>query len=170
MNNIYKKSAARDQKISKFVKENPTKIGSEALTNNPDPFVSYQEMFAKLLPGKTLEPIDPKAPQEFDYRIGTSKRMPFSSLSSGEREVVKVAFDLVWKRITHSIILVDEPELHLHPTLTFRLIETLKEIGGGTNQLFLFTHSADLISTYYATGNVFFIDFLHYPKLIKLIN
>jgi hypothetical protein len=77
VNNIYKKSAARDQKISKFVKENPTKIGSEALTNNPDPFVSYQEMFAKLLPGKTLEPIDPKAPQEFHYRIGTSKPMPF---------------------------------------------------------------------------------------------
>ncbi len=72
---------------------------------------------------------------------------------------MRVAFDLVWKRITHSIILVDEPELHLHPTLAFRLIETLKDFGGGTNQLILFTHSADLISTYYSSGNVFFIDF-----------
>lgn len=46
----------------------------------------------------------------------------------------------------------------MHPTLTFRLIETLKGFGGGTNQLILFTHSADLLSTYYSTGNVFFID------------
>jgi predicted ATPase len=71
---------------------------------------------------------------------------------------VKVAFDLIWKQIRHSVILVDEPELHLHPTLAFRLTETLKLLGEGTNQLILFTHSSDLISTYYATGNVYFID------------
>lgn len=58
----------------------------------------------------------------------------------------------------HSVIFIDEPELHLHPTLTFRLLETLKSLGEGTNQLILFTHSADLISTYFSVGNVFFID------------
>jgi hypothetical protein len=158
VNKIYKKAANRDQKIAKFVKDDPTKLGSDALTAHPDPFLPYQEVFARLLPGKTLESIDPKTPREFHYRIADSKPMPFTTLSSGEQEVVKVAFDLVWKRIIHSVILVDEPELHLHPTLTFRLIETLKGFGGGTNQLILFTHSADLISTYYSTGNVFFID------------
>jgi len=158
VNKIYKKVAARDQKLAKFIKAEPMKMGSEALAANPDPFLAYQEVFGQLLPGKTLEPIDPKAPREFHYRIGESQPLAFGTLSSGEQEVVKVAFDLVWKRITHSIILVDEPELHLHPTLTFRLIETLKGFGGGTNQLILFTHSADLLSTYYSTGNVFFID------------
>ena len=159
VNKIYKKVANRDQKIAKFTKENPDKLGLEALKKFPDTFLSYQEMFTRLLPDKTLEPIDPKSPREFYYRVASSDPMPFTSLSSGELEVVRVAFDLVWKRITHSIILVDEPELHLHPTLTFRLIETLKEFGGGTNQLILFTHSADLISTYYSSENVFFIDF-----------
>jgi hypothetical protein len=158
VNKIYKKSAARDQKIAKFVKSNPTQPCSDALKSNPDPFLQYQEVFAQLLPGKTLEPIDPKSPQDFHYRIADSTPLPFRTLSSGELEVVRVAFDLVWKRITHSIILVDEPELHLHPTLTFRLIETLKGFGGGTNQIVLFTHSADLISTYYSTGSVYFID------------
>ena len=158
VNKIYKKAATRDQKIAKFVKSDPSKPGSDALKSNPDTFLPYQDVFAQLLPGKTLEPIDPKSPREFHYRIADSQPMPFNTLSSGELEVVKVAFDLVWKRITHSVILVDEPELHLHPTLTFRLIETLKGFGGGTNQLILFTHSADLISTYYSTGNVFFID------------
>lgn len=140
------------------MKEKSHLPGTAALEANPDPFLPYQEIFSRLLPGKSLEPIDPKAPREFHYQIGDSKPMPVTTLSSGEFEVVKVAFDLVWKRLTHSVILVDEPELHLHPTLTFRLVETLKEFGGGTNQLILFTHSADLISTYYATGNVFFID------------
>jgi energy-coupling factor transporter ATP-binding protein EcfA2 len=158
VNKIYKKAAARDQKITKFVKADPSKPGSEALAAHPDPFLSYQSVFSQLLPGKTLEPIDPRTPREFHYRIGSSEPLPFSTLSSGEQEVVKVAFTLVWKKMTHSIIMIDEPELHLHPTLAFRLIETLKGFGGGTNQLFLFTHSADLISTYYSTGNVFFID------------
>ncbi len=158
VNKIYKKAAARDQKIARFVKDHPTQPGSDALTAYPDPFLPYQSVFAQLLPGKTLEPIDPKSPREFHYRIGQSQPLSFATLSSGEQEVVKVAFDLVWKRIIHSIILVDEPELHLHPTLTFRLIETLKGFGDGTNQLVLFTHSADLLSTYYSTGSVYFID------------
>jgi predicted ATPase len=158
VNKIYKKAAARDQKIARFVKDDPKRPGLDALHAYPDPFLPYQEMFAQLLPGKTLEPIDPKSPREFHYLVGESQPLPFSTLSSGEQEVVKVAFDLVWKRITHSIILVDEPELHLHPTLTFRLVETLKGFRGGTNQLVLFTHSADLLSTYYSTGSVYFID------------
>ena len=67
-------------------------------------------------------------------------------------------FDFVRKEIRHSVIIVDEPELHLHPTLTFKLIETLKKIGDLTNQFIFLTHSADLISTYYSTGDVYFID------------
>lgn len=121
VNRIYKKAAGQDQKIAKFVKNSPARPGSDALAEYPDPFSPYQDVFVQLLPGKTLEPIDPKAPREFHYRIGDSQPMPFGTLSSGEQEVVKVAFDLVWKRITHSVILLYEPELHLHPTLAFRL-------------------------------------------------
>ena len=87
-----------------------------------------------------------------------SEPLPFTSLSSGEQEVIKIVFNLLWKKISHCIVFVDEPELHLHPALVFRLIETLKDIGKGTNQYFFLTHSADLISTYYSTDNVYFID------------
>ena len=158
VNKIYQKVANQDLKIANFARHNPTAMCKEGLDANPDPFLPYQQVFGKLLPGKNLEPIDPKQPREFHYRIEDSGPLPFQSLSAGEQEVVKVAFDLIWKRIRHSVILLDEPELHLHPTLAFRLVETLKDLGEGTNQLFLFTHSPDLISTYYATGNVYFID------------
>lgn len=157
VNKIYMKAANRDNKIAKYVKENPDSTTRAALAANPDPFIQYQEVFAKLLPGKTLEPIDPKSPREFRYKIGAEGPFEFESLSSGEREVVKVAFDLVWKRIRDCVVLIDEPELHLHPTLAFRLIETLKGLGAN-NQWILFTHSADLISTYYTSGSVVFID------------
>jgi len=57
VNKIYQKAANRDQKIAKFTKENPDKLGAEALENFPDPFLPYQEMFTQLLPDKTLEGI-----------------------------------------------------------------------------------------------------------------
>ena len=158
VNKIFQKVANRNNKIAEYAKANPNGMISEALKHNPDPFMPYQELFKKLLPGKTLEGIDPKQLGEFHYKLDNGQVLPFSTLSSGEQEVIKITFDLLWKRITHSIFLIDEPELHLHPTLTFRLIETLKEMGDGTNQFIFFTHSADLISTYYSTGNVYFID------------
>ena len=158
VNKIYQKAANRGQRIFEFAKANPKELNEVGLKKYPDPFVPYQEIFGDLLPGKTLEPIDPREPKEFQYTIDAQEPMGFGTLSSGEQEVVKVSFDLIWKRISHSVLLIDEPELHLHPALAFRLVETLKGLGGGTNQIILFTHSADLISTYYSTGDVYFID------------
>jgi predicted ATPase len=158
VNKVYQKAASQDLKIAAAVRADPTALGQKYLDANPEPFAPYQRVFEQLLPGKQLEPIDPRSPQEFQYKVGPEGPFPFQTLSSGEQEVVKVVFDLIWKQIRHSVILVDEPELHLHPTLAFRLIETIKGLGDATNQLFLFTHSPDLISTYYATGNVYFVD------------
>lgn len=159
VNRMHQKLASRDNKLARFVKEQPRSLSlDDALRANPDPLVEFSETFAQLLPGKTLEPLDHRSPRELHYRTQKGGPFPFTSLSSGEQEVVKVAFDLVSRKIRHSVILIDEPELHLHPTLTFRLLETIKQLGDGTNQLILFSHSADLLSTYWASGNVFFID------------
>lgn len=155
---IHQKVANWDTNLAKKMKENQTLTGQQILQNLPDPSIPYQELFSKLLPGKTLEKIDPKNLREFYYKNDDGSVLPFTALSSGEQEVVKITFDLLWKKIRHCVFLIDEPELHLHPTLTFRLIETLKEMGDSTNQFIFFTHSADLISTYFSTGNVYFID------------
>lgn len=157
MNYIHQKYAVRDKKLAEELKRTPSQ-GERIIRDNPDPLIKYKEIFAQLLPGKELLDIKPESPREFQYKNVTGDILPFSSLSSGEQEVVKVIFDVARKDIRHSIIIVDEPELHLHPTLTFKLIETLKTIGDHTNQFIFLTHSADLISTYYSTGNVFFID------------
>lgn len=157
MNYIHQKSAARDKKLADELKKNPGN-GEKIITDNPDPLDKYKAIFSDLLPGKELLDISPAKPREFQYKDETGQTLPFNSLSSGEKEVVKVLFDVTRKEIRHSVIIVDEPELHLHPTLTFKLIESLKSIGEHTNQFIFLTHSADLISTYYSTGNVYFID------------
>lgn len=157
MNYIHQKSAARDKKLAEELKKNPSH-GVQIIKDNPDPLDKYKEIFSQLLPGKKLQDIKPESPREFQYKDTAGNILPFKSLSSGELEVVKVIFDIARKDIKHSVIIIDEPELHLHPTLAFKLIETLKTIGDHTNQFIFLTHSADLISTYYSTGDVYFID------------
>ena len=157
VNYIHQKSASRDKKLADELKKSPT-LGEEIIKKNPDPFEKYKKIFSDLIPGKQLLDINPAQPREFQYKDEDGQTLPFTSLSSGEQEVVKVLFDVARKEIKHSVIIVDEPELHLHPTLTFKLIESLKTIGEHTNQFIFLTHSADLISTYYSTGNVYFID------------
>ena len=158
VNYIHQKSAARDKKLAEMVKSDPSQTGTDILTKFPDPFEKYQKIFNDTLPGKELLDINPASPSEFRYRTPEGLTLPFSSLSSGEQEIIKILFDVARKDIRHSIIIVDEPELHLHPTLAFQLIESLKAIGNHTNQYIFLTHSSDLISTYYSTGDVYFID------------
>jgi predicted ATPase len=158
VNYIHQKSAARDKKLAEVMKSNPSQTGTEILIKNPDPFEKYQKIFKETLPGKELLDINPASPAEFRYKAPDGLILPFSSLSSGEQEIIKILFDVARKDIRHSIIIVDEPELHLHPTLASQLIESLKAIGDHTNQYIFLTHSSDLISTYYSTGDVYFID------------
>jgi AAA domain, putative AbiEii toxin, Type IV TA system len=66
-------------------------------------------------------------------------------LSSGEREVVNIAFDFQLRQPRDCIVFFDEPELHLHPELSYKLLRTLRSIGE-RNQFILSTHSPDVIS------------------------
>lgn len=158
MNYIHQKVAAYHNKLAEAVTNGSKITASKIKKRIPHPLDKYKKIFGDLLPGKELQDINPESPSEFRYKDHDGSILSFSTLSSGEQEIVKVIFDVARKEIRDSIIVVDEPELHLHPTLTFKLIETLKSIGDHTNQYIFLTHSADLISTYFSTGNVYFID------------
>jgi len=108
-----------------------------------DPLEKFYDAFAKLLPGRTLETFDEQA-QTIRYRTGTTV-LPLTSLSSGEREVVTIVFDFLLRDPQDSIIVFDEPELHLHPELSYRLLRTLRDVGE-RNQFIFCTHSPDIIT------------------------
>jgi energy-coupling factor transporter ATP-binding protein EcfA2 len=108
-----------------------------------DPLEKFYEAFTKLLPGRELESFDEKS-QAIRYRVGDAV-LPLTSLSSGEKEVVTIVFDFLLRDPHDCIIVFDEPELHLHPELSYRLLRTLRDVGE-RNQFLFSTHSPDIIT------------------------
>lgn len=131
-------------------KNDASNAGDVTLTKLKDPTEKYLNIFAKLLYPKKMLPIDINS-STIQYIDDDGTTRPFSELSSGEREVVILTFDIITQNPSHCLILIDEPEVHLHPELTFRLIKALKAIGEN-NQYFLFTHSPDIIGNSLDTG------------------
>ena len=109
-----------------------------------DPIQPFKEAFEKLLAPKVL--IEPDLQQQrLMYREGDDERS-IDTLSSGEREVLNIAFDFILRKPSDCIIFFDEPELHLHPELLGRLIKTLRS-SGERNQFILISHSPEVVSS-----------------------
>lgn len=108
-----------------------------------DPLAEFREIFRLLLPTKEFANPD-LGRQKLRYTEDGETR-DFDTLSSGEREVLTVAFDFLLRNPRDCIILFDEPELHLHPELASRFLLALQRIGD-RNQFIFTTHSPDLIS------------------------
>ena len=108
-----------------------------------DPSADFKHIFEQLLPGKVFLELR-RHDQEILYEFDGST-LEFGTLSSGEREIVVTSFDFRLHNPSDSIVLFDEPELHLHPEMATRFLRTLQEIGD-RNQFVLTTHSPDLIS------------------------
>ena len=141
--------------IFKKLESQRTSIGNQAIQlrnkgydsmnlSFSNPMIPFNEAFSKLLGPKTFA--TPRIrEQRLTYMDGENE-FDIESLSSGEREVLSIAFDFILRNPSHCIVFFDEPELHLHPELLSRLIMTLRGVGE-SNQFILVTHSAELISS-----------------------
>lgn len=109
-----------------------------------DPLDPYREAFFKLLGPKRLVKADVQGNTlRFEHK---GQEYDINALSSGEREVLNITFDFLLRKPSNCIIFLDEPELHLHPELSSKLISTLKS-AGENNQFILCSHSPDIISS-----------------------
>lgn len=77
---------------------------------------------------------------DFEYE---GKKYSFDGLSSGERAVLNFMVQYVYKRMYNSIVLIDELELHLHPTWQRRFLQNLTRLNHG-NQFIITTHSSTI--------------------------
>lgn len=108
-----------------------------------DPLAPFKRAFSQLLAPKELVNVDLQQ-QALLYREG-SQTFPTSELSSGEREVLHIVFDFILRNPEDCVVFFDEPELHLHPELSYKLLQTLRNVGP-RNQFIFSTHSPDIIT------------------------
>lgn len=59
--------------------------------------------------------------------------------------MVNIVFDFLLRGASDCVVIFDEPELHLHPELSYRLLRTLRRTGN-RNQFIFCTHSAEIIT------------------------
>lgn len=78
------------------------------------------------------------------FRNGLGKEFDITGLSSGEKQLFLRALSLKFLEANNSIILIDEPEISLHPEWQSKIIDVYKSIGNN-NQLIIATHSPHVI-------------------------
>ena len=126
-------------------------------SNHPDRFDRLQREFSALFPetGRLLTPIlrvgkewrKPADPREevkttiamADRRWGEA-RVHFENFSSGERQALAILAAAL-SAPEGSVLVIEEPETHLHPTLVRRLLRFLREVSQ-ERQVLLLTHSS----------------------------
>ncbi|XGX79777.1 hypothetical protein LQK93_02592 [Terrabacter sp. BE26] len=118
--------------------------GGDAATRPESPLKEYNSLFEDLMPGYSITTLPSEgAPTNLYVQIPSGTIIPFSDLSSGEREVFFVLANFIRQNVSNAIITVDEPELHLHPELSRRLVRTMLDIKPG-NQIWLATHNGEV--------------------------
>ena len=94
---------------------------------------------------KTMPIFENSAGEEFDI----------NDLSSGEKQLFLRTLSIKMLEPNNSIILIDEPELSLHPKWQQRIIEVYKKIGEN-NQIIIATHSPHILGSV-TSENIFIL-------------
>lgn len=109
-----------------------------------NPITPYNDLLHRLLPDYALTPPPGDGPPSGLWiKIPGGEVLPFSDLSSGEKEVFFVLANFIRQDVANAIVIVDEPELHLHPELGRRLVRMMIDVKPG-NQLWLATHNPEI--------------------------
>lgn len=108
----------------------------------------FTNAFDKIFPHKHFVGVDNKDGKKIVQFEEFGKQMEISQLSSGEKQIVFRGGFLLRNQgtINGAIILVDEPELSLHPQWQLKILGFLKSLftdekGNQTSQLIVATHS-----------------------------
>lgn len=109
-----------------------------------DPLIPYEELLNRIFPDYEFVEKNEDVPSNLFIKIPSGEVITFNDLSSGEKEVFFILSFFIRHNVENAIIVIDEPELHLHPELSRLLIRNMKSIRNG-NQIWVATHNSEII-------------------------
>lgn len=137
--------AADDGELARWVARNPGAIPPEAVCQ---PRIRrFREAFSYIMPYKRFVAVEQKGESYHPIFEEDGRETTLSDLSTGEKQIVfRGAFLLQhFRRLPGAVILIDEPELGLHPAWQSRIVEYYERIVGNNlgnpSQIILTTHS-----------------------------
>jgi ABC-type lipoprotein export system ATPase subunit len=118
-------------------------LRGEASVGPSDPLQPYNALLGQLFPGYEFQEV---AADDFmlKVKIPSGDVIAFQDMSSGEKEVFFILAFFIRNDVSAAPIIIDEPELHLHPELARKFIRHMRNVRP-ENQIWIATHSADLI-------------------------
>ena len=149
MNDIPSYIATRRNYLATIEEDLTMKEVTNKVVNEINGIFSILELDVKLKgfskDEKTLPIFENSAGEEFDI----------NDLSSGEKQLFLRTLSIKMLEPDNSIILIDEPELSLHPKWQQRIIEVYKNIGKN-NQIIVATHSPHILGSV-SNENIFIL-------------
>lgn len=147
-NNKY--NNVKSEMAGNFIKEMLAEKASPGSKGGPPPLTdTLKELFESFFPEKTFLGPQPTIDGSLSFPVRTQSgaEHDLDDLSSGEKEILYGYLRIRSSAPQDSIILLDEPELHLNPRLIRGLPEFYRRHLGEAlqNQLWLVTHSDALI-------------------------
>ena len=100
--------------------------------------------------GGTVDKLRPAPDNTMEFRVtpvNGGETFSFDGLSSGQKEIISTLF-LIWNHTKEkpSIVLIDEPELHLNSEWHRKIVQYLNKLAP-QNQYILATHSEDIFAS-----------------------
>lgn len=126
--------------------ERDTGKAKQDFYNDPE-IKSLTSILSDLGYGWNLECIDPLT-NRYDVQLEKQgSRFLVGAASSGEKELLTYLFAIYALNVRDALIVVDEPELHLHPRWQWTLLSLFERLSEETgNQFLLATHSPVFVS------------------------
>jgi hypothetical protein len=112
--------------------------------SEPDTFEGIVESINSLLPGITLVRTD----HGFGMASNAGEPLQHNAVSSGEAKLLSLAIEvLVFTRSAnrYELLLLDEPDVHLHPDLQLKFIRFVEDTVGQDFKVAIATHSTALV-------------------------
>jgi predicted ATP-binding protein involved in virulence len=137
----YEKSAAKV--LTVYLNDSEQKVGVY------DELLSKIELFVNILNEKrfAFKSIVINGTQGFYFKTDNGQKLNLTDLSSGEQQEVVLLYELLFKTISNTFILIDEPEISLHVMWQKAFIEDLQKIAKMQQISFLIsTHSPQIIN------------------------